>query len=319
MASQVVHEAAGEDGFDLDAGAVTLEASTDTGERPGWLDADSVSPILGRDDALVARMLAIERDVAATLVHEAVARSTCGAIRRVVFAPPLRAARRALGDASLSLLDAAWLLAGPGDARAAAWPRLLAPEPPPGGDDDDECFGDGDKLLRCAAALLRLSHARDASFCRAFAAAGGRDALERLAADGEESGVRDDAAAALKVLEATLEFAALDRACDAAVEARAAEATAEPADASAAPPPDASAAPPAELPPADVGDGGALGAVLAAARLEAHADRFAAEKVELADLYDAFDADDLAPLLEECGLKAGERARLKRELARRRP
>ena len=53
MSSHLVHEPT-DDAFDLDAGPVTLEAATEPKERPGWLDADSVSPALGRDKALVA-------------------------------------------------------------------------------------------------------------------------------------------------------------------------------------------------------------------------------------------------------------------------
>ena len=46
---------------------------------------------------------------------------------------------------------------------------------------------------------------------------------------------------------------------------------------------------------------------------------FAAEKVGVEDLVEARDAGDLGELLADCGLKAGERARLKRELAKLRP
>ena len=46
---------------------------------------------------------------------------------------------------------------------------------------------------------------------------------------------------------------------------------------------------------------------------------FAAEKVGVEDLIEARDAGDLGDLLADCGLKAGERARLKRELAKLRP
>ena len=57
-----------------------------------------------------------------------------------------------------------------------------------------------------------------------------------------------------------------------------------------------------------------LAAVLAAAGLEGAAPALAAEKVGLDDLYGALDAGDLASLLGELDLKAGDRARLKRAL-----
>ena len=76
------------------------------------------------------------------------------------------------------------------------------------------------------------------------------------------------------------------------------------------------AAPPvaaASLPVEDLAD------LLRAARLGEFEETFAAEKVDVADLLEARDAGDLGDLLADCGLKAGERARLKRELAKLRP
>ena len=68
----------------------------------------------------------------------------------------------------------------------------------------------------------------------------------------------------------------------------------------------------AARPPAD----DALAAVLRAAKLEAFAPKFAEEKVGLGDLYEALDEglDELSQLLAECGLKAGERSKLRRAL-----
>ena len=62
-----------------------------------------------------------------------------------------------------------------------------------------------------------------------------------------------------------------------------------------------------------------LADLLRAARLGEFEETFAAEKVGVADLLEARDAGDLGDLLADCGLKAGERARLKRELAKLRP
>ena len=74
--------------------------------------------------------------------------------------------------------------------------------------------------------------------------------------------------------------------------------------------------PPVAAAPAPVGD---LADLLRAARLGEFEATFAAEKVAVDDLIDARDAGDLGDLLADCGLKAGERARLKRELAKLRP
>jgi hypothetical protein len=68
--------------------------------------------------------------------------------------------------------------------------------------------------------------------------------------------------------------------------------------------------------PAPVED---LANLLRAARLGEFEETFAAEKVGVEDLVEARDAGDLGELLADCGLKAGERARLKRELAKLRP
>ena len=62
-----------------------------------------------------------------------------------------------------------------------------------------------------------------------------------------------------------------------------------------------------------------LAELLRAARLGEFEATFAAEKVGVDDLCEARDAGDLGELLADCGLKAGERARLKRELAKLRP
>ena len=65
--------------------------------------------------------------------------------------------------------------------------------------------------------------------------------------------------------------------------------------------------------------GAHLADLLRAARLGEFEATFAAEKVGVDDLCEARDAGDLGDLLADCGLKAGERARLKRELAKLRP
>ena len=64
-----------------------------------------------------------------------------------------------------------------------------------------------------------------------------------------------------------------------------------------------------------------LADLLRAARLPEFERIFAAEKVKMNDFVEARAAgdEDLRELLAECGLKAGERARLKRELAKRWP
>ena len=122
----------------------------------------------------------------------------------------------------------------------------------------------------------------------------------------------DDLAAAAAALAATLEFAALEARCDAALEAKDAPAAPEP---EAAPEP-VVAAPPVAAASSPVED---LADLLRAARLGEFEATFAAEKVGVADLVEARDAGDLGDLLADCGLKAGERARLKRELAKLRP
>ena len=76
------------------------------------------------------------------------------------------------------------------------------------------------------------------------------------------------------------------------------------------------AAPPVAAASSPVED---LADLLRAARLGEFEATFAAEKVGVADLVEARDAGDLGDLLADCGLKAGERARLKRELAKLRP
>ena len=92
-------------------------------------------------------------------------------------------------------------------------------------------------------------------------------------------------------------------------------------DAPAAPEPEAApepvvAAPPVAAASSPVED---LADLLRAARLGEFEATFAAEKVGVEDLIEARDAGDLGDLLADCGLKAGERARLKRELAKLRP
>ena len=95
MASHVVHEVVGaDDGFDLDSGPVSLDAATEQKELPGWLDADSISPVLARDAALVVRMCDIEKAIASNIDNTSVAASRCGAVRRAIFAPPVAALRR---------------------------------------------------------------------------------------------------------------------------------------------------------------------------------------------------------------------------------
>ena len=296
-----------EDGaYDLDADPAVEGASEAT-----WLDADSVSPALARDKKLAMRVQALERAIASHGDDDGGGPARAAALRRAILAPPLRPLRAALADASLSIADAARFLAG---AAAARWPAALAwfaaGADAEDDDDDDDC--EAPRCLRCAAALL-AEHCRAGPFAAAFAGAGGAAALERLRARTDlERAVGDDLAAAAAALAATLEFAALEARCDAALEAK---------DAAAAPEPEAApepvvAAPPVAAASSPVED---LADLLRAARLGEFEATFAAEKVGVEDLIEARDAGDLGDLLADCGLKAGERARLKRELAKLRP
>ena len=297
MATLLVQELTEEGAYDLDADPA-VEASEAT-----WLDADSVSPALARDKKLAGRVQALERAIAARGDDDGGGPARAAALRRAILAPPLRPLRAALADATLSIADAARFLAG---AAAARWPAALAwfaAGAEAEDDDDDDC--EAPRCLRCAAALL-AEHCRAGSFAAAFAGAGGAAALERLRARTDlERAVGDDLAAAAAALAATLEFAALEARCDAALEAKGA-----PPEPEAAPEPVIAAA---SSPVEDLAD------LLRAARLGEFEETFAAEKVGVEDLVEARDAGDLGELLADCGLKAGERARLKRELAKLRP
>ena len=303
----LVQELTEEGAYDLDADPA-VEASEAT-----WLDADSVSPALARDKKLAARVQALERAIAAHGDDDGGGPARAAALRRAILAPPLRPLRAALADATLSIADAARFLAG---AAAARWPAALAwfaADADAYDDDDDDC--EAPRCLRCAAALL-AEHCRAGPFATTFAGAGGAAALERLRARTDlERAVGDDLAAAAAALAATLEFAALEARCDAALEAKDAaaapepEAAPEPVVATVSEPVVAAASSPVE----DLAD------LLRAARLGEFEDTFAAEKVGVEDLVEARDAGDLGDLLADCGLKAGERARLKRELAKLRP
>ena len=308
----LVQELTEEGAYDLDADPAVEGASEAT-----WLDADSVSPALARDKKLAVRVQALERAIAAHGDDDGGGPARAAALRRAILAPPLRPLRAALADATLSIADAARFLAG---AAAARWPAALdwfAADADAYDDDDDDC--EAPRCLRCAAALL-AEHCRAGPFATTFAGAGGAAALERLRARTDlERAVGDDLAAAAAALAATLEFAALEARCDAALEARDAAAAPEP---EAAPEPVAAApepvvaAPPVAAASSPVED---LADLLRAARLGEFEETFAAEKVGVADLLEARDAGDLGDLLADCGLKAGERARLKRELAKLRP
>ena len=308
MATLLVQELTEEGAYDLDADPAVEGASEAT-----WLDADSVSPALARDKKLAARVQALERAIAAHGDDDGGGPARAAALRRAILAPPLRPLRAALADATLSIADAARFLAG---AAAARWPAALAwfaTGADAYADDDDDC--EAPRCLRCAAALL-AEHCRAGPFATTFAGAGGAAALERLRARTDlERAVGDDLAAAAAALAATLEFAALEARCDAALEAKDAAAAPEP---EAAPEPVAAAVsePVVAAAPAPVED---LADLLRAARLGEFEETFAAEKVGVDDLVEARDAGDLGDLLADCGLKAGERARLKRELAKRRP
>ena len=300
----LVQELTEEGAYDLDADPAVEGANEAT-----WLDADSVSPALARDKKLAARVQALERAIASH-GDDGGGPARAAALRRAILAPPLRPLRAALADATLSIADAARFLAG---AAAARWPAALAwfaAGDDAYDDDDDDC--EAPRCLRCAAALL-AEHCRAGPFATTFAGAGGAAALERLRARTDlERAVGDDLAAAAAALAATLEFAALEARCDAALEAK---------DAAAAPEPEAApepvvAAPPVAAAPAPVED---LADLLRAARLGEFEETFAAEKVGVEDFIEARDAGDLGDLLADCGLKAGERARLKRELAKLRP
>ena len=296
MATLLVQELTEEGAYDLDADPA-VEASEAT-----WLDADSVSPALARDKKLAARVQALERAIAARGDDDGGGPARAAALRRAILAPPLRPLRAALADATLSIADAARFLAG---AAAARWPAALAwfATGADAEDDDDDC--EAPRCLRCAAALL-AEHCRAGPFATTFAGAGGAAALERLRARTDlERAVGDDLAAAAAALAATLEFAALEARCDAALEAKGA-----PPEPEAAPEPVIAAA---SSPVEDLAD------LLRAARLGEFEETFAAEKVGVDDLIEARDAGDLGDLLADCGLKAGERARLKRELAKLRP
>ena len=300
----LVQELTEEGAYDLDADPAVEGANEAT-----WLDADSVSPALARDKKLAMRVQTLERAIAAHGDDDGGGPARAAALRRAILAPPLRPLRAALADATLSIADAARFLAG---AAAARWPAALAwfaAGADAYDDDDDDC--EAPRCLRCAAALL-AEHCRAGPFATTFAGAGGAAALERLRARTDlERAVGDDLAAAA-ALAATLDFAALEARCDAALEARDAAAAPEP---EAAPEPVA-AAPPVAAASSPVED---LAGLLRAARLGEFEATFAAEKVAVDDLIDARDAGDLGELLADCGLKAGERARLKRELAKLRP
>ena len=300
----LVQELTEEGAYDLDADPAVEGASEAT-----WLDADSVSPALARDKKLAIRVQALERAIASHGDDDGGGPARAAALRRAILAPPLKPLRAALADATLSIADAARFLAG---AAAARWPAALAwfAAGADAEDDDDDC--EAPRCLRCAAALL-AEHCRAGPFATTFAGAGGAAALERLRARTDlERAVGDDLAAAAAALAATLEFAALEARCDAALEAK---------DAAAAPEPEAApepvvAAPPVAAASSPVED---LAGLLRAARLGEFEETFAAEKVGVEDLIEARDAGDLGDLLADCGLKAGERARLKRELAKLRP
>ena len=316
----LVQELTDDGAYDLDADPAVEGASEAT-----WLDADSVSPALARDKKLAVRVQALERAIAARGDDDGGGPARAAALRRAILAPPLRPLRAALADATLSIADAARFLAG---AAAARWPAALdwfAAGADAYDDDDDDC--EAPRCLRCAAALL-AEHCRAGPFATAFAGAGGAAAIERLRARTDlEHTVGNDLAAAAAALAATLEFAALEARCDAALEAKDAAAAPEPEAApepvvAAAPEPVAAApepvvaAPPVAAASSPVED---LADLLRAARLGEFEATFAAEKVGVADLVEARDAGDLGDLLADCGLKAGERARLKRELAKLRP
>ena len=305
MATLLVQELTEEGAYDLDADPAVEGASEAT-----WLDADSVSPALARDKKLAVRVQALERAIAAHGDDGGVP-ARAAALRRAILAPPLRPLRAALADATLSIADAARFLAG---AAAARWPAALAwfaAGADTEDDDDDDC--EAPRCLRCAAALL-AEHCRAGPFATTFAGAGGAAALERLRARTDlERAVGDDLAAAAAALAATLEFAALEARCDAALAK----------DAAAAPEPEAAPEPVVTAPALVVAAASSpvedLADLLRAARLGEFEATFAAEKVGVADLVEARDAGDLGELLADCGLKAGERARLKRELAKLRP
>ena len=297
----LVQELTEEGAYDLDADPAVEGANEAT-----WLDADSVSPALARDKKLASRVQALERAIASLGDDDGGGPARAAALRRAILAPPLRPLRAALADATLSIADAARFLAG---AAAARWPAALAwfaaGADACDDDDDDDC--EAPRCLRCAAALL-AEHCRAGPFATTFAGAGGREALERLRARTDlERAVGDDLAAAAAALAATLEFAALEARCDAALEAK---------DAAAAPEPEAAPEPVVAAASSPVED---LADLLRAARLGEFEATFAAEKVGVEDLIEARDAGDLGDLLADCGLKAGERARLKRELAKLRP
>ena len=296
----LVQELTEEGAYDLDADPAVEGANEAT-----WLDADSVSPALARDKKLAVRVQALERAIAARGDDDGGGPARAAALRRAILAPPLRPLRAALADATLSIADAARFLAG---AAAARWPAALdwfAADADAYDDDDDDC--EAPRCLRCAAALL-AEHCRAGPFATTFAGAGGAAAIERLRARTDlERAVGDDLAAAAAALAATLEFAALEARCDAALEAK---------DAAAAPEPEAAPEPVVAAASSPVED---LADLLRAARLGEFEETFAAEKVGVADLVEARDAGDLGELLADCGLKAGERARLKRELAKLRP
>ena len=302
----LVQELTEEGAYDLDADPA-VEASEAT-----WLDADSVSPALARDKKLAVRVQALERAIASHGDDDGGGPARAAALRRAILAPPLRPLRAALADATLSIADAARFLAG---AAAARWPAALAWFAAGACDDDDDDDCEAPRCLRCAAALL-AEHCRAGPFAAAFAGAGGAAAIERLRARTDlERAVGDDLAAAAAALAATLEFAGLEARCDAALEAKGAaaarepEAAPEPVVATVSEPVVAAASSPVE----DLAD------LLRAARLGEFEATFAAEKVGVDDLFEARDAGDLGELLADCGLKAGERARLKRELAKLRP
>ena len=300
----LVQELTEEGAYDLDADPAVEGASEAT-----WLDADSVSPALARDKKLAARVQALERAIASCGDDDGGGPARAAALRRAILAPPLRPLRAALADATLSIADAARFLAG---AAAARWPAALdwfAAGADAHDDDDDDC-----EAPRCLRAPRRSSPSTAAPALRHGLRGRGRRGGARAARARTdlERAVGDDLAAAAAALAATLEFAALEARCDAALEAKDAPAAPEP---EAAPEP-VVAAPPVAAASSPVED---LADLLRAARLGEFEATFAAEKVGVEDLIEARDAGDLGDLLADCGLKAGERARLKRELAKLRP
>ena len=309
----LVQELTEEGAYDLDADPAVEGASEAT-----WLDADSVSPALARDKKLAVRVQALERAIAARGDDDGGGPARAAALRRAILAPPLRPLRAALADATLSIADAARFLAGAAAALAGG-ARLVR-----GG--RRRRRRRRRRLRGAAVPALRRGAPRRALPRRPFAttfAGAGRGGARAAPARGPTSSApwattwppppprsprrsssrRSRRAATRPWRPRTPRPRRSPRRRPSRWSRRVAAAPAV-------------AGAPSRGGVLAVED---LADLLRAARLGEFEATFAAEKVGVDDLVEARDAGDLGDLLADCGLKAGERARLTRELAKLRP